>query len=129
MIPDEQIQKEIMFFVTFACIFFTVMLQRCNMAAVQISLHKVWVDPVPLSQISLFMNAKTSKCMYVARRQILSSVLELQLHSPTQDKRAVVNTLMDRAKALKTAQRQSEKRRVINDFKPSGYPKNFIKSV
>ena len=69
--------------------------------------------------------------MYVARRQILSSVLELQLHSPAQDKRAVVNTLMDRAKctALTTAQRQSEKRRVINDFKASGYPKNFITSV
>ena len=36
------------------CVFFTVMLSRCNMAAVHISVHKVQVTPVPLGQISLF---------------------------------------------------------------------------
>ena len=116
------------------------------MAAVHISVRKVWADPVPLSQISLFWFCLDQSCCKKPYRQkclwpalstvnefenIKVLVLELQLHSPAQDKRAVVNILMDRAKctALTTAQRQSEKRRVINGFKASGYPKNFIKSA
>jgi len=38
---------------------------------------------------------------------------------------------MDRAKCIPStaAQRQSEKRRVINDLKANDYPESFIKSV
>ena len=56
------------------------------------------------------MNSEKSKCVYIARPHILSSILHFRLHSPAKDKRSVVSTLMDRAKCLplKTAQRQSE---------------------
>jgi hypothetical protein len=60
-----------------------------------------------------------------------SKYLDFHSHSPAQSKRAVVKTLMDRAKCIPstTAQRQNEKRRVISDLKANGYPESFIKSV
>ena len=57
-----------LFFVTFACIF-TVMLPRCNMAAVHISVHKVWVYQVPLGQISLFWFCLDQSCCKKPYRQ------------------------------------------------------------
>ena len=44
MIHDEQFQKQVLFFVTLLpdlYVFFIVMLPRCNMAAVHISVRKV----------------------------------------------------------------------------------------
>ena len=60
-----------------------------------------------------------------------SKYLEFHSHSPAQSKRAVFETLMDRAKCIpsKTTQRRSEERRVIDDLKANGCPENFIKSV
>ncbi|KAL9963452.1 hypothetical protein ACROYT_G026963, partial [Oculina patagonica] len=60
-----------------------------------------------------------------------SKYLDFHSHSPAQSKRAVVKTLMDRAKCIPstTAQRQNEKQRVINDLKANGYPESFIKSA
>ena len=57
--------------------------------------------------------------------------LDFHSHSPAQSKRAVVKTLMDRAKCIPstTAQRQNEKQRVVNDLKANGYPESFIKSA
>ncbi|XP_078353258.1 uncharacterized protein LOC144638030 [Oculina patagonica] len=54
--------------------------------------------------------------------------LASESHSPAQSKRAVVKTLMDRAKYLpSTSQRkQSEKQQVIGDLKVNGYPQSFI---
>ena len=48
-----------------------------------------------------------------------SKYLHFHSHGPAQSKRAVVKTLMDRAKCIPstTAQRQKEKRRVVNDLK------------
>ena len=45
------------------------MLLRCNMAAVHISVHKVWVDPVPLGQISLFWFCLDQSCCKKPYRQ------------------------------------------------------------
>ncbi|XP_068720649.1 uncharacterized protein [Montipora capricornis] len=58
-----------------------------------------------------------------------SKYLDFHSHSPAQNKRAVVKTLLDRAKCISstTARRRSEERRVINDLKGNGYPENFIK--
>ena len=49
-------------------------------------------------------------------------------HSPAQSKRAVVKTLMDRAKYLPSTseRKQSEKQQVIGDLKVNGYPQSFI---
>ncbi|KAL9959675.1 hypothetical protein ACROYT_G033018 [Oculina patagonica] len=60
-----------------------------------------------------------------------SKYLDFHSHSPAQSKRAVVKTLMNRAKCIPstTAQRQNEKQRVINDLKANGYPESFIKSA
>ena len=60
-----------------------------------------------------------------------SKYLDLHLHSPAQNKKAVVKTLIDRAKCIPstTAQRQNEERRVVNDLKANGYPESFIKSA
>ena len=60
-----------------------------------------------------------------------SKYLDFHSHSPAQSKRAVVKTLMDRAKCIPStaAQRQNEKRRVVNDLKANGYPESFIKSA
>ena len=60
-----------------------------------------------------------------------SKYLDFHSHSPAQSKRAVVKTLMDRAKCIPstTAQRQNEKQRVVNDLKANGYPESFIKSA
>ena len=62
---------------------------------------------------------------------LTSKYLDFHSHSPAQSKRAVVKTLLDRAKCIPstTARRRSEERRVINDLKANGYPENFIKSV
>ena len=50
--------------------------------------------------------------------------------SPAQSKRAVVKTLMDRAKylPLTSERKQSKKQQVISDLKVNGYPQNFIES-
>ena len=57
--------------------------------------------------------------------------LDFHSHCPEQSKRAVVKTLLDRAKCIPstTARRRSEERRVIDDLKANGCPENFIKSV
>ena len=56
--------------------------------------------------------------------------LSLQSHSPTQSKRAVVKTLMDRAKSLPSTEsdRRAEKDRVARDLQANGYTKRFIES-
>ena len=60
-----------------------------------------------------------------------SKYLDFHSHSPAQSKRAVVKTLMDRGKCIPStaAQRQNEKRHVVNDLKANGYPESFIKSA
>ena len=61
-----------------------------------------------------------------------SKYLDFHSHIPVQSKRAVFKTLLDRAKCIPstTARRRSKERRVINDLKANGYPKNrFIKPV
>ena len=62
-----------------------------------------------------------------------SKYLDFHSHSPAQSQRAIVKTLLDRAKCIpsKTAQRQSEdqERSDINDLKVNGYLENFIKSI
>ena len=57
--------------------------------------------------------------------------LDFHSHCPEQSKRAVVKTLLDRAKCIPstTARRRSEERRVIDELKANGCPENFIKSV
>ena len=54
--------------------------------------------------------------------------LAFESHSPAQSKRAVVKTLMDRAKYLPSTseRKQSEKQQVIGDLKVNGYPQSFI---
>ena len=58
-------------------------------------------------------------------------ISDFHSYSPAQNKRAVVKTLMDRAKCIPstTAQRRSEERRVFSDLKANGYPESFVKSV
>ena len=48
-----------------------------------------------------------------------SKYLDFHSHSPAQNKRAGLKTLLDRAKCIPsmTARRRSEERRVINDLK------------
>ena len=54
--------------------------------------------------------------------------LSFQSHSPAQSKRAVVKTLMDRAKSLPSTEsdRRAEKDRVARDLQANGYTKRFI---
>ena len=54
--------------------------------------------------------------------------LAFESHSPAQSKRAVVKTLMDRAKYLPSTseRKQSEKQQIISDLKVNGYPQSFI---
>lgn len=46
------------------------------------------------------MNSEKSKCVYIARPRILSSIFHFHLHSPAKDKRSVVSTLMDCVKYI-----------------------------
>ena len=57
--------------------------------------------------------------------------LSFDSHSPAQSKRAVVKTLMDRAKYLpsSTKQRSNEKQHVIGHLKSNGYPTKFIEKA
>ena len=54
--------------------------------------------------------------------------LAFESHSPAQSKRAVVKTLMDRAKYLPSTseRKQNEKQQVIGDLKVNGYSQSFI---
>ena len=54
--------------------------------------------------------------------------LAFESHSPAQSKRAVVKTLIDRAKYLPSTseRKQREKQQVIGDLKVNGYPQSFI---
>ena len=54
--------------------------------------------------------------------------LAFKSHSPAQSKRAVVNTLMDRAKylPLTSERKRSEKHPVISDLKVNRYAQSFI---
>ena len=57
--------------------------------------------------------------------------LSFDSHSPVQSKRAVVKTLMDRAKCLPSSseQQRNEEQRVISDLKANGYPVKFIEKT
>ncbi len=54
--------------------------------------------------------------------------LAFESHSPAQNKRAVVKTLMDRAKYLPSTseRKRSKEQQVIGDLKVNGYPQSFI---
>jgi len=51
--------------------------------------------------------------------------LDFESYNPAQSKRAVVKTLMDRAKYLPSTseRKQSQKQQLISDLKNNGYPK------
>ena len=57
-----------------------------------------------------------------------SKHLSFDSRSPAQSKKAVVKTLMDRARCLplNTKQRSSEEQRVVRDLKANGYPAKFF---
>ena len=56
--------------------------------------------------------------------------LSFQFYNPAQSKRALVKTLMDRAKSLPSTEsdRRAEKDRVARDLQANGYTKRFIES-
>jgi hypothetical protein len=80
------------------------------------------------THITFLENCTINVCVYRKDTHTNKYLSLIHSHNPTQSKRAVVKTLLDRADSIPSTgnKKQQEKERVIQELKLNGYPEKFI---